>query len=776
MPQVPGAPYDPTSGVAPQERPLRIVGIPDVPDAFGVGVARAISAFGGDVETGAEEVGRRAQGIAQMRIEGVARDQTTETMNNVEKIKNDFLAKEGVNAGQGAMNTALDQAEQERLQGRAKIQAIAGDYGAKLFDDQYASMQRSVVKEIGQHAATQFRESNKASSTAGISQQLAAIATARTDDQFNSFIGNIPNKVTEQQSLWGLSDASAAELKDRLTGMAWEAHLRQIGFNDPSRAQQLLEQNKEALRGVDKNGVSYYEKTSEWLQGRDLHVGAKNTADAIFSGISYDQALRRSEGTAAVPNYLTIKAAGTTAQGLAQFTGGTWSDVRAAHPELKLPPTVAAANEEQQTAALHAFTADNQQKLVAAGIPVNNQNTYMAHLLGAEGGIRFLNGLQANPDGPAYKLADPRAVDANRPIFYNRDGTARSAVEAYQYATRFFTGGPGPLTRDNQAQWLQGALDAADQASVGRDPQFNEEVRRQVINRYNQFVQVNEKIDVDNKNKLEDSILGGPGKPPITDFNQITGNPDLYAKYNALPPGMRNDLRKLVHSLGKEGVAPTPAGDALFWEMMGKAEQAKHDPAVRDELNHTDFSQFVDVLPREQVSRLHEAKIQVQNFWDGRVDATEKFNRLNGYLNAPSVKAMLDGAGIFASTTNTGANRSYLQFLGPFTARVNDFEKQHPGEVPDIKWLNETTSDLLLHAHPPTLPLIGVTYGVAGPANYTLPTANIPSDRAAMLQERFQRTHPGQTLTDDQLQQAYQMSLTDPDMRKRYGLGGTANP
>ena len=111
MPQVPGAPYDPTSGVAPQERPLRIVGIPDVPDAFGVGVARAISAFGGDVETGAEEVGRRAQGIAQMRIEGVARDQTTETMNNVEKIKNDFLAKEGVNAGQGAMNTALDQAE-----------------------------------------------------------------------------------------------------------------------------------------------------------------------------------------------------------------------------------------------------------------------------------------------------------------------------------------------------------------------------------------------------------------------------------------------------------------------------------------------------------------------------------------------------------------------------------------------------------------------------------------------------------------------------------------
>src|SRR6516164_5080814 len=129
MPQVPGAPYDPTSGVAPQERPLRIVGIPDVPDAFGVGVARAISAFGGDVATGAEEVGRRAQGIAQMRIEGVSRDITTEAMNNVEKIKNDFRAKQGYAAADP--NAAFAQAEQERLNGRAKALAAGGDYGAK---------------------------------------------------------------------------------------------------------------------------------------------------------------------------------------------------------------------------------------------------------------------------------------------------------------------------------------------------------------------------------------------------------------------------------------------------------------------------------------------------------------------------------------------------------------------------------------------------------------------------------------------------------------------
>ena len=49
----------------------------------------------------------------------------------------------------------------------------------------------------------------------------------------------------------------------------------------------------------------------------------------------------------------------SSAAGLYGFTAGTWGDVAANHPELKLPPTVAQADAPTQKAALDAFTADN---------------------------------------------------------------------------------------------------------------------------------------------------------------------------------------------------------------------------------------------------------------------------------------------------------------------------------------------------------------------------------------------------------------------------------
>lgn len=107
----------------------------------------------------------------------------------------------------------------------------------------------------------------------------------------------------------------------------------------------------------------------------------------------------------------------TGAYGLFQFIPSTWDAVRNAHPELNLPESVRMANEDQQTMAARAFTADNARVLQANGIPINGGNLYMAHFLGAGGAVKFMRTMQTNPNA-TFAQVFPDAARAN-PTFAN---------------------------------------------------------------------------------------------------------------------------------------------------------------------------------------------------------------------------------------------------------------------------------------------------------------------------------------------------------------------
>lgn len=86
----------------------------------------------------------------------------------------------------------------------------------------------------------------------------------------------------------------------------------------------------------------------------------------------------------------TLKNSKSSATGIVQFTQPTWDDLRKSHPELHLPETVAEASPAQQIRAGSVFTESNARKITAAGKPITFENLYATHLLGADGGIRFL--------------------------------------------------------------------------------------------------------------------------------------------------------------------------------------------------------------------------------------------------------------------------------------------------------------------------------------------------------------------------------------------------
>ena len=75
------------------------------------------------------------------------------------------------------------------------------------------------------------------------------------------------------------------------------------------------------------------------------------------------------------------------------------------------------------------FASDNRDYLEQRiGRPAESVDLYMAHFLGAGGAAKFLQAADSNP-GASGAAMFPAAARANRSIFYDRQGNARSVSE-----------------------------------------------------------------------------------------------------------------------------------------------------------------------------------------------------------------------------------------------------------------------------------------------------------------------------------------------------------
>ncbi len=87
-----------------------------------------------------------------------------------------------------------------------------------------------------------------------------------------------------------------------------------------------------------------------------------------------------------------------------------------------------------------ALTQSNGFKLSGAlGRRPTDGELYIAHFMGAGGAAKLITSAEGNPHASGAALF-PSAAAANRPIFYNRDGSARSVSEVYSVLTSRFEG------------------------------------------------------------------------------------------------------------------------------------------------------------------------------------------------------------------------------------------------------------------------------------------------------------------------------------------------
>lgn len=111
---------------------------------------------------------------------------------------------------------------------------------------------------------------------------------------------------------------------------------------------------------------------------------------------------------------------------------------------------ILALREDPKAASLMAasFAQDNGNYLEERlGRSVNSTDLYMAHFMGAGGAAKFLTAMEKNPNQIAVTLF-PEAANANKGVFYSKDGTALSLKEIYNRFEQKFDENKKPLPVD----------------------------------------------------------------------------------------------------------------------------------------------------------------------------------------------------------------------------------------------------------------------------------------------------------------------------------------
>ena len=764
-------PYSPVPNVVPGAVADPQIRVDTPPAAFGVETAKAVRGLGemetrmaGEYEATATQMQSRQNDITskQMYVDSAA---------EIGGIESRFYEKKGTDAVE-----ARPQYEQDLKDLYTK--AIANAPNAQIKQQLSDALSRRIGYSIidgERHSGQQQAIANKELSNSVSADKLAVAvqdpwnATKREDA-----LKNLRDSATATAKDEGRSDISGRLEGDRLVGMAWKSIFAQQSFQNPYGAVQQFNKFRDQITGVNKDtGLPYAVEIEKMINDRMNQKGSTDVANSIMYGGDYNRRLNIQEGTG--PSRTS------TAVGPGQLTTPTYNDIRAAHPELNLPANRAKATDEQLWQATNARTSDNQAALVKAGITPNMANTYMAHFLGPAGAVKFMAGLEANPDQPASNLVSAEAIAANRNVFYKRDGSMRTAQEVYDRQTAGFQG-PGNLNAKSGADWLQNALDAAKKWSdvnQPNNPEFASLLQQHITTEYNRVHQVARLQGRETFTDLFSAVIGGGGGERINSMDKIWGDQRLAQSYQYLQdndPAKAEQIRRAVENNMKAGALPPEQQTAIFNKIMGLGLRAETDPAARDEFEALKMGDINGQLSQGLIKQLDEAQRHVNKVWQNKADALERNNHLNGALSF--LRDKLNAAGIRPAapgdTSESGRRQTdaYDTFVGSLYQKMQQVAQTTGKPVTDQATIEALSAPLLQQLADPRSTWNPGRLFSPNPAGYQF---QLPAKAAEEITKDFlndSRNTAKLPPTKFQLGVAYQKALysRDPDLRKRYGI------
>ena len=230
-------------------------------------------------------------------------------------------------------------------------------------------------------------------------------------------------------------------------------------------AQEVLKRDPEAVGQREGYLTLDYDRATQGAEGRYMggvapRMGYQEGGETPESIAEY-QIMKESRGDP------RIRATTSSAAGLGQFTDATARDVLRRNPQLvegvSYDPSqrgfAATLPEPVQRQMVTAHTRHLMDSLKEQGFEPTRQNVRMSYFLGEAGGPAFLSALRENPNIPATQIAQPDQIRANQSVFFNKDGSPRSAGEVFNFlnkdaASAQPSGGVAPRERPSYYDYL----------------------------------------------------------------------------------------------------------------------------------------------------------------------------------------------------------------------------------------------------------------------------------------------------------------------------------
>jgi hypothetical protein len=259
MPEVPGAPYEPTFTGQVTERPAPEPGVEAVPAAFGAATAQALREFGGDVETGAGKVFNSAMAFKRIQIEADARKQVAAFNQEFAPLQADFDSLQE-DAARTQLQSHLQTVEALRVKYRQGLPLI----GQQMYDQELASIQNYAVRASANHATSEYKKFITNNAQADIDLAKKSFVNPNDPVEFQHKVDNITNATLTWKTNENKSDKEYEDkLFNELSGLR-RSQLYAIAQKHPQDALTLLDDyRKGKLLSQDDQ-----EKAQEYLEGR----------------------------------------------------------------------------------------------------------------------------------------------------------------------------------------------------------------------------------------------------------------------------------------------------------------------------------------------------------------------------------------------------------------------------------------------------------------------------------------------------------------------------
>lgn len=259
----------------------------------------------------------------------------------------------------------------------------------------------------------------------------------------------------------GMSQAEQAAVVDALAGAGFTG-FGQYGNHIHADFRDAIPDSYGDKDGKQWGGWTHLSpEITEVLTARGFAAGGKSSSIKRDEAVTFDSDIDYTQGT-------SIKDANgnptSSATGLFQFTEGTFLGiVKDGRTAAMLGIDVSGMSDAQILemrkdpelsikfgAALAAQNKNTLEK--GLGRTVNDAELYMAHFLGAKGATTLVGAYGNNPNMSAADLM-PSAAQSNKPVFYHKNGEAKSVAEVYDGITADVATSPNRVTYgDNQTR------------------------------------------------------------------------------------------------------------------------------------------------------------------------------------------------------------------------------------------------------------------------------------------------------------------------------------